>query len=272
MSTFKLTKLKNIRTKAVRAEYGVALKDCPEIYLNNFCNVGGAAEHLHLLDNIIGKNKSSVLVVGVFGGRDFWGLKSLGHDVVGLNLTSDLNCSPTFVGNVEDPWPFESESFDVIVMGEILEHLVKDTVALSHADRALKNSGKLLITVPFLHDEPDYHIRVHTPKTIHRTLEISGFKVDKYLERPGIPFMRFIHYSMNAVMLVSYYFLGKTYYKNSIYFLGGLEYYFAIRHRFIRSIFGKLRISNWGCLISASKTNLNKSYIQMNIEAFKEDA
>ena len=268
MSFFILNSLKQIRINAIRQEYTPILNNCPDSYIANFCTVSGAADHLQLIKKLIGDDVKKILVVGVFGGRDFWGLRALGHNVTGLNLTPDDNCPITLVGNAEDPWPFDNESFDAVVMGEILEHLVEDKSALLQAERVLNQKGKLIITVPFLHDEPEYHIRVHTPKSIQRILRFCGFNVEFYLERPGLPFMKFINYLLNFSMLVCYFFTKKTFYKISIQCIANFEFYFSSRFNLIRSIAGKARIINWGCLILCSKSDLPNSYIDLNIDAF----
>jgi ubiquinone/menaquinone biosynthesis C-methylase UbiE len=44
--------------------------------------------------------------------------------------------------------PFPDQSFDVVILGEILEHLPKISVGLAEAERVLKRDGRLIITVP----------------------------------------------------------------------------------------------------------------------------
>jgi SAM-dependent methyltransferase len=263
------TELKARRNQAVRAEFGHLLESCPEQYITHFCSVGGAAEHVRVLQKLLGSESQRVLVVGVFGGRDFWGLKVLGHSVTGLNLTDDPGCPGTHVGNVEDTWPFPDSSFDVVVAGEILEHLVNDYKALAEARRVLTPEGRLLITVPFLHDKPEYHIRVHTPRSIQRLLKYSGFRVDKYFERPGLPFKIYLNRLVTSLMLLALSVTGKTYFRPLLRLIGNWEYYWAERFGIIRSIAGKARISNWGCVICASKLDRLHSHLDINIETFQ---
>ena len=44
-------------------------------------------------------------------------------------------------------------------------------------------NGKLIITVPYLDDNPVYHIRIHTKKTIERLLNVNNF------ETPDMPIL-----------------------------------------------------------------------------------
>jgi len=57
--------------------------------------------------------------------------------------------------------PFKEESFDLIVMANVIEHVFEYRKLVSRAAKLLKPGGRLLITVPFLlklHQEPvDYH-------------------------------------------------------------------------------------------------------------------
>lgn len=102
----------------------------PERFLAHFANYVGAAEHVQLAASLIGPPPKRVLVVGTFGGRDFGGLRVRGYEVTGMNLTDDPECPPTVATDAEQPWPFESGAFDVVVVGEILEQLVLDANAV----------------------------------------------------------------------------------------------------------------------------------------------
>lgn len=57
--------------------------------------------------------------------------------------------------------PFKSESFDLIIMANVIEHVFEYRALVARAAELLKPGGRLLITVPFLlklHQEPvDYH-------------------------------------------------------------------------------------------------------------------
>ena len=54
------------------------------------------------------------------------------------------------VFNVEkEIWPYENDSFDVVIATEILEHLTRDPMhVFAEANRILKNGGTLLISTP----------------------------------------------------------------------------------------------------------------------------
>ncbi|MBV8157542.1 MAG: methyltransferase domain-containing protein [Dyella sp.] len=262
-------KLKADRCQAVVAEFSPGLDQCPAECVSHFCSIGGAAEQALLVSKLIGGGRKRVLVVGVFGGRDYWWMKVLGHDVRGLNLTPDVNCPDCSIGNAEDPWPFDDESFDVIILGEILEHLVKDHLALQQAYRVLTRDGKLIVTVPFLHDEPDYHIRVHTPASVKRLVEQFQFSIDCYVERPGIPFKGAANVAINAYMMLMLKMTNRTHYRSVLRALASAEYSLGRSFTLLRAVAGKARITNWGCTIAASKSATPKdSYLSVNQAQF----
>src|SRR5258708_37519722 len=59
--------------------------------------------------------------------------------------------------------PFPDESFDTVVLGEIIEHLTQPERVLREAKRVLRHGGRVIITVPYgLNAFPD-HKRTYYP-------------------------------------------------------------------------------------------------------------
>jgi len=200
--------IKKMYEEVKKSFLGTEYNMVPEKYRSTFVNIGGSFEANYIIWKLLVKNgiqKGKVLIVGVFGGRDYYGLLLKGYDVYGFDLAGSPEFPKLEVGNVEDELPYSDEEFDAIVMGETLEHLRDDVKALRNIERILKKDGSLIVTVPFLHDKPEYHIRVHTRESCRRLLEVCGFEVLKIVERPAIcrmPFwMNWLHHLIGWISL-----------------------------------------------------------------------
>lgn len=81
--------------------------------------------------------------------------------------------------------PFKDESFDVVVALDVLEHIENDQTALLEWRRVLKESGKVLITVPAYqwlwsgHDESLHHWRRYTTSKLRWDLDKVSFNANK---------------------------------------------------------------------------------------------
>ncbi len=77
------------------------------------------------------------------------------------------------VGKLEAA-PLSSETFDVVLALDVLEHLDDDTAGLREAARLLRSGGLLLVTVPALpglwggQDVVSYHRRRYTRRTLYQ--------------------------------------------------------------------------------------------------------
>jgi SAM-dependent methyltransferase len=88
-------------------------------------------------------------------------------------------------GRLPDQVPLGPESFDAVVMLDVLEHVADDAAALATACRLLAPGGRLLLTVPafpFLwsrHDELTHHFRRYRRPQLRRLLDENGFAVER---------------------------------------------------------------------------------------------
>lgn len=79
-----------------------------------------------------------------------------GNKVVGLDIDKEalsrmrkkLNIEAQWHDMNQEPLPFEGKYFDVVVMGELLEHLVSPQFAVDEAFRVLKSGGLLIGSIP----------------------------------------------------------------------------------------------------------------------------
>jgi SAM-dependent methyltransferase len=81
------------------------------------------------------------------------------------NIAAARSGKTVLVGSLPNQVPFPDESFDLIVLLDVLEHIGEDKAALAALAAKLKPGGHLLVTVPafsFLwseHDESHHHHR-----------------------------------------------------------------------------------------------------------------
>ena len=77
-----------------------------------------------------------------------------GNDVVGVDVDREALAEAaklgieTHWGDVEEPFPFPDASFDVVVAGELLEHVREPAGVVAEARRVLRPGGRLVASVP----------------------------------------------------------------------------------------------------------------------------
>ncbi len=91
--------------------------------------------------------------------------------------------SVTFsVGNFAQS-DFSEQKYDTVIMGEVLEHLVRPDLFISKAFEALQDKGLLLITVPFgINDDPDHRQTFYLSKMMELLCPCFLIKEEKYLD------------------------------------------------------------------------------------------
>ena len=101
-------------------------------------------------------------------------------------VSNQINLFPIF-GNCEE-MPFEDNSFDKIIMIEVIEHVERDELAISELARVLKNEGKLFITTPNggeVENKNPCHLRHYHPDDLKLQLEKYFRKIDIQLKFPN---------------------------------------------------------------------------------------
>jgi len=161
------------------------------------------------LKMIMAENPGRCLDVGCGSGEFSSKLIALGWDVYGVELVSEqvvlaeqkgIKAYQSNLG--ETAMPFESDFFDLVFAGEIIEHVIDTDMFILDLQRVTKPEGILIITTPNLAsfenrirllfgvypEWMDYslqegcgHVRAYTPKVLKRQLSKSGFKVLRHL-------------------------------------------------------------------------------------------
>jgi 2-polyprenyl-3-methyl-5-hydroxy-6-metoxy-1,4-benzoquinol methylase len=111
--------------------------------------------HARLLELALATRPTDVLDAGCSSGYLARPLSEAGARVVGLELDPDAAelarawCAEVLVGDVESmALPFEPESFDVVLCGDLIEHLRDPGAALARLRPFLRPSGRLVLTTP----------------------------------------------------------------------------------------------------------------------------
>ena len=111
--------------------------------------------------------------------------------IVGVDLSHDLlkwgqhwHTPAHFIRATAEHLPFPDESFDCVILAEILEHVLDPDITVKEAKRVLKNKGTLVVTTPL--DEEKWlvnaplpnpqHLRSFTIKELRNFLSKHGFK------------------------------------------------------------------------------------------------
>ncbi len=237
----------------------------PPPYRSTFICYGGSSEVQYIVGRLVPASAKRVLVVGVFGGRDYFYLKLRGmHDVHAVDLMPISGFDNLAVANVEEGLPYPDQFFDAIVTNEVLEHLLKDNCALGHLRRVLKDDGTLVLSVPFLHQSEPTHLRVHTRVSLERLLASCGFQVRDVVERPGLGcYISWINVLNHVASLITFWTIGITVYGAVLPHIWRLEYVMGHRRlpwrRFSRA---------WGAYVACQKTSQWMNYLAMNQQVF----
>lgn len=157
---------------------------------------------IKLVCEFISDSGARILDVGCNDGFVSQFLKKNGNTVIGMEINPELGNSArqhideVIVQDVEEPWQAEDNSFDVVHMGYILEHVLDYDFLLKEAHRVLKDGGVLIISVPnfayvrhrlelLLGRLPRWytnkkHVRAWTKSWLTRILHRHGFRPIKW--------------------------------------------------------------------------------------------
>ncbi len=176
-----------------------------------------------ILKYISSTNKYKILDVacgtGVLGEE----LKRMGHHVTGIDINLDiLNIAKNRLNEVycydvtkiKEYELFKNQKFNIIIFGDILEHLYNPLQVLIDCKQLLDTEGKIIISVPniavwfmrlkLLFGNFDYqetgtldktHIRFFTKKTVTNLVKLAGYKITNihftpYLVRIFLPILK----------------------------------------------------------------------------------
>ena len=144
------------------------------------------------------KKSGSMLDIGTNIGTMLKVAKDAGWTVRGVEFNHDAVKfgNEHFGVNIEDrdftKAKFDPESFDLITMNDVIEHVIDPVATLREVHNILKKDGILFMTTPnigtlmaklfgksWLHLKPNEHLTYFSPKTMRTLLEKSGFEFNE---------------------------------------------------------------------------------------------
>jgi 2-polyprenyl-3-methyl-5-hydroxy-6-metoxy-1,4-benzoquinol methylase len=160
--------------------------------------------HVQLLDAVGSGNR--VLDVGCSSGYLARPLAARGNTIVGVELDPDAAreaeayCERVLVGDVETmEVPLDDGSFDVVLLGDVIEHLRDPMAALARLRPLLRPGGRLVVSTPnvanwalrlsLLAGRWRYtdrgildrtHTHLFTRATLREAIEAAGYVVDRF--------------------------------------------------------------------------------------------
>jgi SAM-dependent methyltransferase len=133
--------------------------------------------------------KARLLEVGCGTGHNFAMLRKFGKlDACELDYCARALAAKRLRRKVEeaklpDLSMFERNSYDLVALLDVLEHVRGDVASLRAIHRRLKPGGALLLTVPAnrwmwsAHDSAHHHFRRYSKRELRRALSDAGFEV-----------------------------------------------------------------------------------------------
>jgi glycosyltransferase involved in cell wall biosynthesis len=164
-------------------------------------NEGAGSSHAVMMEMLAGVGPSKVLDLGCSGGRLAERVRAAGHHVTGVDRLEHPEVrrrTDSFVrADLTQGIPIEAGAgYDVVIAGDIIEHLPRPAQTLLEIARVLRPGGQVLLSVPnFGHWYPrartmlglfgydrrgilDHtHLRFFTRSTLRRLVRACGFDV-----------------------------------------------------------------------------------------------
>lgn len=162
---------------------------------------GDGSSHAAMLEMLSALPPSRILDLGCSGGLFAERARKAGHEVTGVDALEVPGVRDRtdhfFVADLDAGVPEEvGDGYDVVVAGDIIEHLTRPVEMLKDIRRVLRPGGQLLLSVPnFGHWYPrlrvatglfgydrrgildNTHVRFFTRSTLRRSVRTAGFDI-----------------------------------------------------------------------------------------------
>lgn len=131
---------------------------------------------------IIGNvTKGPVLDIGCGAGVACEELRKRNFDIIGLDYSDKIleNKKGKFVRGRAEELPFDDDSFNTVIMTEVLEHVEDEKQAIAEADRVAEKGACIIVTVPNGGIISEMHVRVFSDLSFRQILpwQINEFDI-----------------------------------------------------------------------------------------------
>ncbi len=103
-------------------------------------------------------------------------------------LNTDEKTNPDFLADICS-MPFEDDSYDVLLVTEVLEYIKEPVKAVQECYRVLKKGGNLIISVPFMHPmhyDADFDMQRFTQIYLRNILSNCSFSEINFYEMGSV--------------------------------------------------------------------------------------
>ena len=105
-------------------------------------------------------------------------------DATARELANQRKRGEVLAGSLPDAIPYPAQSFDLVVLLDVLEHIEDDRACLAILATLLKPAGRILLTVPAFpmlwgpHDEAHHHKRRYRANQLRDVITQAGLQLD----------------------------------------------------------------------------------------------
>jgi SAM-dependent methyltransferase len=164
-----------------------------------------------VIERVIDPPKAAwILELGAGTGHNLAMLSTFGHvdaaelDPIARDLASDRLGRPVVEATLPDLSMFQPDTYDLIALLDVLEHVPDDKATLESILTRLKPGGALLLTVPInpwmfsAHDRVHHHHRRYRKREIDAMARVAGYDIElsspfNTLLFPPIAAIRLLH-------------------------------------------------------------------------------
>jgi SAM-dependent methyltransferase len=127
------------------------IKYCEERYAEHPMLARADLVRLEVVKRMIGSGKT-VLDIGSYDGTNARGIQDRGNRVFGADVVLPKLAQKKINNLIQipfkPPYPFKDKTFDIVFLGEVLEHIMDTDEVLAEVKRITRDEGSIVITTP----------------------------------------------------------------------------------------------------------------------------